>query len=139
MMATTEGAAAPETPAARTAAKIMARRIAPGESGEDAGLRDTPYPPSRAGGYPKPKKKETPEELNARLTKAAEKFEAKKAKARLYARRHYRKKNGIPEKVPPREQKPPRKRPALADAILALEAEREELTEVIEILRRYSG
>jgi len=131
-----------ESAAARAAAKILeARRIAPGQSGEDVGLRDAPYNPSRKGAkrgrYRKPKPKETPEQLNERLTKAADKFEAQKAKARLYARRHYRKKRGIEDKLPLREQKSPRKRPALADAILALEAERDELTQVIDMLRRY--
>jgi len=115
------------------------KRVGPGESGLEAGLRETPYPSPRRGRprADRPAKKETPEERDARLKAIADKFEQQKAKARLYARRHYRKKAGIPEKVPTRPQKPPRKRPALEDAIAALEAEREEITIAIETLRRY--
>jgi len=118
-----------KSPAAIAAAKILeARRVPPGQSGAEA----------RPG--------ETPEELHARLSKVVDKFdekrsreEAKKAKNRIYARRHYRKRAGIPEKAPVRDQVPHRKRPALEDAILALEQERDEIIQVIEILRRYVG
>lgn len=134
-----------QTPAARAAAKIMARRVPAGQSGEDVGLRETAYPVKKGqGGFPKSKKKETEEELQARLEKAANKFEKNKIMARLYARRHYEKKKGtrnMPERAqnpPLQEQKSPRKREVLVEAIVALEAERDELTKVIDMLRKYS-
>lgn len=141
-----------ESPAARAAAKIVeARRLKPGESGEDAGLRDSPYPPTRAGGFPKPKKvtPKKPEPSQVSKTKCEtcqgavlEKPWAKGTRRQCVGCGKWEAacickgapRSGATEPV----LKPSGTRQAAAQLIVALEAERDKLDEIIEALRRYA-